>query len=237
MRIILRALTTGKYILLAVVAALTLATASVAVAGSGVGGVFNLGQTNTVNAITKLVGSVTGASLVIDNNSTNAAATALNLQVEPGKSPMKVNSQTKVTNLNADRLDGKDPAEFSSVYFFGRDNHFDLGSAGGVDKDIATLSGLPAGEYLVNANVAAVNFQTPDFFRCALRVGGTNHPGSTTWAGNQNPVSQITTTTAVSLTSTSDVTLHCSHDDDVSPPPYVESIRIYAIRTGELHVQ
>ena len=112
MKTVLRALTTGKYILLAVVAALTLATASVAVAGSGVGGVFNLGQTNTVNAITKLVGSVTGASLVIDNNSTGTAATALNLQVEPGKSPMKVNSTTKVANLNADRLDGKDSSAF-----------------------------------------------------------------------------------------------------------------------------
>jgi hypothetical protein len=107
MRTILRALTTGKYILLAVVAALTLATASVAVAGSGVGGVFNLGQTNTVNAITKLVGSVTGASLVIDNNSTGTGATALDLQVEPGKTPMKVNSTTKVTNLNADTVDGR----------------------------------------------------------------------------------------------------------------------------------
>src|SRR5918995_2535680 len=112
MNTVLRALTTGKYILLAVVAALTLATASVAVAGSGVGGVFNLGQTNTVNAITKLVGSVTGASLVIDNNSTGTAATALNLQVEPGKTPMKVNSQAKVANLNADRLDGKDSSAF-----------------------------------------------------------------------------------------------------------------------------
>jgi hypothetical protein len=114
MRTILRALTTGKYILLAVVAALTLATASVAVAGSGVGGVFNLGQTNTVNAITKLVGSVTGASLVVDNNSTGTGATALDLQVEPGKTPMKVNSTTKVANLNADRLDGKDSTQFAN---------------------------------------------------------------------------------------------------------------------------
>jgi hypothetical protein len=115
MRTILRALTTGKYILLAVVAALTLATASVAVAGSGVGGVFNLGKTNTVNAITKLVGSVPGASLIIDNNSTDTAATALNLQVEPGKTPMKVNSTTKVANLNADRLDGKDSTELAPI--------------------------------------------------------------------------------------------------------------------------
>jgi len=238
MRTVLRALfSRRKFTVLAVVGVLTLGTASTALAGSGVGGVFNLGKTNTVNAITKLVGSVIGASLVIDNNSTDPAATALNLQVEPGKTPMKVNSDAKVTNLNADRLDGKDPAEFSSVYFFGRENHFDLGSAGGVDKDIATLSGLPAGEYLVNANVAAVNFHTPDFIRCGLRVGGTNYPGSTTWAGNQNPVSQITATTAVSLTSPADVTLHCGHDGNLSGLPYLESVRIYAIRTSEVHVQ
>jgi hypothetical protein len=96
-----------KFTLLAVVGALTIVTASTALAGSGVGGVFNLGKTNTVNAITKLVGSVIGASLVIDNNSTDPAATALNLQVEPGKTPMKVNSTTKVANLNADTVDGR----------------------------------------------------------------------------------------------------------------------------------
>jgi hypothetical protein len=104
-----------KFTLLAVVGALSVVTASTALAGSGVGGVFNLGNTNTVNAITKLVGSVAGASLVIDNNSTNSAATALNLQVEPGKTPMKVNSQTKVTNLNADRLDAKDSTELAPI--------------------------------------------------------------------------------------------------------------------------
>jgi hypothetical protein len=94
--------------LLAVVAALTLGTASAALAGAGVGGVFNLGVTNSVDAITTLVGDVAGPGLRIDNNSTNAAATALDLQVEPGKAPMKVNSGTKVTNLNADKVDGID---------------------------------------------------------------------------------------------------------------------------------
>jgi hypothetical protein len=64
--------------------------------------------TNSVDAITTLVGSVAGPSLRIDNNSINAAATALDLQVEPGKAPMKVNSGTKVTNLNADKVDGID---------------------------------------------------------------------------------------------------------------------------------
>ncbi len=106
MKTVLRALfSRRKFTVLAVATALTLGTASAALAGSGVGGVFNLGVTNTVNAITKLTGSVAGSSLQIVNNSTNAAATALNLQVATGKPPLKVNSTTKVANLNADQLD------------------------------------------------------------------------------------------------------------------------------------
>jgi hypothetical protein len=113
MKSILRSLLSrGKFTVLALVAALTLATASTALAGVGVGAVFNLGVVNSVNAITTLVGSVAGPSLRIDNNSTNALATALDLQVEPGKAPMRVNSSTKVTSLNADLLDGQDSSAF-----------------------------------------------------------------------------------------------------------------------------
>jgi hypothetical protein len=118
MKTVLRALLSrGKYTLLAVVAVLTLSSASVALAGSGVNGVFNLGVTNTVNALTTLVSGAAGVGpagplLRIDNNSTNAAATALELLVEPGKAPMKTNSGTKVTNLNADQVDGKDQSAF-----------------------------------------------------------------------------------------------------------------------------
>jgi hypothetical protein len=120
MKTVLRALLRGKYTFLAVVAALTLTSASVALAGSGVNGVFNLGVTNTVNAITTLVSGAAGVGpagpmLRIDNNSTNAAATALELLVEPGKAPMKTNSGTKVTNLNADRLDSKSAEQLSRV--------------------------------------------------------------------------------------------------------------------------
>ena len=96
---------------LAVILALTVGLASTALAGTGVGARFQLGQTNTVNAITKLVGSVAGPSLQLDNNSTNAAATALDLQVEPGKAPMTVNSDAQVANLNSDKLDGKSATE------------------------------------------------------------------------------------------------------------------------------
>jgi hypothetical protein len=98
---------------LAVILALTVGLASTALAGTGVGARFQLGQTNTVNAITKLVGSVAGPSLQVDNNSTNANATALDLQVEAGKAPMNVNSDAKVANLNSDKIDGLDSSSFA----------------------------------------------------------------------------------------------------------------------------
>jgi hypothetical protein len=84
---------------LAIMLALVFGVATTALAGTGIGATFNLGQINTVNAISKLVGSVAGPSLQIDNNSTDAAATALDLQVEAGKAPMKINSETQVANL------------------------------------------------------------------------------------------------------------------------------------------
>src|SRR3712207_555741 len=96
---------------LAVILALTVGLASTALAGTGIGARFDLGKTNMVNAVTRLVGSVGGPSLTIDNNSATGAATALNLQVEAGKAPMKVNSGAKVADLNADEVDGKSASE------------------------------------------------------------------------------------------------------------------------------
>jgi hypothetical protein len=96
---------------LAVILALTVGLASTALAGTGIGARFDLGKTNAVNAVTRLVGSVGGPSLTIDNDSANGAATALHLQVEAGKAPMKVNSGAKVADLNADEVDGKSASE------------------------------------------------------------------------------------------------------------------------------
>lgn len=92
---------------LAMIFALVLGAATTALAGTGVGATLDLGKTNTVNAVSRLVGSVAGASLTIDNDSNASSATALDLSVQPGKAPMKVDSQAKVANLNADRLDGQ----------------------------------------------------------------------------------------------------------------------------------
>ena len=59
---------------LVVVLAVMLGVASAALAGTGVGAAFNLGKTNTVNAMSSLVGSVAGPSLKIDNTFTGATA-------------------------------------------------------------------------------------------------------------------------------------------------------------------
>jgi hypothetical protein len=64
---------------------------------------------NTATAITKLTGTVGGGpALQVSNPSTATGSTALDLQVATGKAPMKVNRTAKVTNLNADKVDGRD---------------------------------------------------------------------------------------------------------------------------------
>jgi hypothetical protein len=139
---------------LAVILALTVGLASTALAGTGVGARFDLGKTNTVNAITRLVGSVAGPSLVVDNDSTDASATALNLQVEAGKAPMKVNSSAKVANLNSDKLDGKSEADFyaagSKVADASHADQADSAATAQSAQNADTLDGKSANEIGLN---------------------------------------------------------------------------------------
>lgn len=107
---------------LSVILALLLSVTSAALAGTGVGDTFNLGKKNTVNRLSQLVGSTNNALLRIDNNNAGSNATALNLQVEPNHAPMKVNSSTQVSNLNADLVDGRSASTFvaNSTYRLGQ---------------------------------------------------------------------------------------------------------------------
>jgi hypothetical protein len=187
MKTVLRALLRGKYTVLAVVAAVTLTSASVALAGSGVNGVFNLGVTNTVNAITTLVSGAAGVGpagpmLRIDNNSTNAAATALELLVEPGKAPMKVNSGTKVTNLNADRLDGKHDNQLLRVASFSGQSPLTSGAAGPVAT--TTINAPTAGFLVIDAGVDTWNFAERATVLCYIQIDNNSSfvPGSIRFA-------------------------------------------------------
>src|SRR6266540_2665517 len=94
------------------VALAALLVTTTALAGSGVGGVFNLGQTNSVTGTSTLTGDTAAPQLTLKNTSTDANATALNLSVPSTRTPFKVNSAVKVSNLNADKLDGRDSTYF-----------------------------------------------------------------------------------------------------------------------------
>jgi len=99
---------------LATMMAALLGMASMAFAGNG--DPWILGQLNSATAITRLAGGggVDGPMLGVTNNDTGSDDTALDLNVQSGEPPMTVNSQTRVTNLNADRLDGMNASAFAA---------------------------------------------------------------------------------------------------------------------------
>jgi hypothetical protein len=78
------------------------------------GGNFLLGKPNSASSTTSLTAPIAGKGLQVTNTSTGAGATALGLKVASGHPPFAVNSGTKVTNLNADKLDGIDSTGFYS---------------------------------------------------------------------------------------------------------------------------
>src|SRR5215475_7641795 len=86
------------------ITAMACLTATSALAGTGVGAVFNLGRTNTVNASSSLRGSAKGSMLAVTNSK---GGPALSLNVAKGKPPLVVNSGTRVRHLNASLLDGR----------------------------------------------------------------------------------------------------------------------------------
>src|SRR5215210_7468657 len=96
---------------LALVLALILGVASVAL--SATGGNFILGKANEATTVSKLTASIAGPALTLVNQSTDTAATALNISVASGKAPLRVNAAAgTATNLSADEIDGKDSSEF-----------------------------------------------------------------------------------------------------------------------------
>jgi hypothetical protein len=141
---------------LAVLLALVLSVGSVALAGTGVGANFNLGQKNSVNRLSQLVGATDSAMLRIVNNDAGTNATALDLRVEPGLAPMKVNSSTQVSNLNADLVDGRSSSSFlaNSTYRLGQGQ--ERGGAVQSGGKVLTQSCL-SGDRLLSGGPASVN--------------------------------------------------------------------------------
>jgi hypothetical protein len=116
----------------AIMLAFTVGLASTALAAVP-GDPFKLGRLNSIEQITRLVGSASDAMLRIDNE---GSGTALDLRVEPGEAPMTVDSDKKVADLNADKLDGKSADDFVSEDKTYRVTELENGLGGGLDETV-----------------------------------------------------------------------------------------------------
>jgi hypothetical protein len=90
---------------LALVLALLFGLPSMALAANGQP--FILGQNNTATLLTRLTSNVDGAAMQIVNNNSGDDDSALYLSVQEGETPMRVTSDARVPNLNADYVDGR----------------------------------------------------------------------------------------------------------------------------------
>src|SRR4051812_14198132 len=95
--------------------AVSLLSLVIALGGAGyaaTGGNFILGMSNTATNLSALRADISGPAVRSVNLSTASGATAHAMIVASGHAPFAVNSSTKVSNLNADKLDGLDSAAF-----------------------------------------------------------------------------------------------------------------------------
>jgi len=110
-------------------------------AWAATGGNFILGQANGATTQTGLTANFAGKTLQLANTNTAAGATPLGLVAGTGRPPFTTNSTTKVTNLNADKLDGIDSTGFLAV--------------GGKAADSNLLDGLNSTAFLPAGGQAA----------------------------------------------------------------------------------
>ena len=117
MKTIFSAMVKGKFRILTAVVALTVVSSGAVLAATYTGSkvAFVLNKTNLVSTVaTKLYSNAAGAALTLGTHSTSSSATPLSLKTKTGEqAPMQVNSETKVTNLNADKLDDQDSTDFA----------------------------------------------------------------------------------------------------------------------------
>lgn len=140
---------------LSVILAVVLGVATMAFAANG--DALRLGRGNVATAVTRLggVAGVDGPMLRITNNNPDTNDTALDLMVQSGEPPMTVNSSARVTNLNADQLDGKDEGQFATrLHALIKGSDGSLVRGNGVTAQFKTASPSAGGyEVLFDRNV------------------------------------------------------------------------------------
>ncbi len=125
----------------AVMVALVLGLASAALGADG--GPFKLGKSNFAQSVTSLIKS--------------GAGPALNLQVDSGP-PLSVNSSDKVTDLNADLIDGQDSTAFlrNNTYFLSIATYGEDGPPNPNGRNLTVLL-CDEGDLVLNASYTLVD--------------------------------------------------------------------------------
>jgi hypothetical protein len=140
----------------AVMLALLVGVASSAFGANG--DFWKLGSGNAATQITKLGGAlgVNGPMVRLTNNNADTDDTALELLVQPGESPMHVNSATRVDSLNADQVDGKSASEFVANSIYKRESAVVAGTDKG-DGTFVLGQACDPGDVLLSGGPANVN--------------------------------------------------------------------------------
>lgn len=161
---------------LAVMLALVVGVASAAFGANG--DAWRLGRANVATTITSLGGTlgVDGPMLRLTNNNPDPNDTALDLQVQTGEAPMSVNSTTKVSNLNADRLDGLDYTWFMRGSIYKTESVTTVGQQLG-DGTFRTVAWCDEGDFLISGGPANIDRETDllESFPAPPVVNGTNY--------------------------------------------------------------
>jgi hypothetical protein len=145
----------GKATLLTMMVALTLATVTPAFAANGKPLIMGV-LTNQATAVTRLTANIANPALQIINKSTSG--TALQLVTDANRPPMVVNSATKVTNLNADKVDGLDSTQLQGAKAYAHINAngtIDFSRSKNVNRSTKEV-GIP-GLYCINSTVTPHN--------------------------------------------------------------------------------
>jgi hypothetical protein len=153
------------------------------------GGNFILGNPNSASSTTSLSAPTAGKALQVTNTSTAAGATALGLNVASGHSPFTINSGTKVTNLNADKIDGIDSSGFlpsASVKHLIYTASATSSSSGAPITPIATV-----GPYTIKGQCE--NTISNNFTHARIYVRGIAGTADSLWSETQNDSTDLGT--------------------------------------------
>lgn len=128
----------------------------------------------------------------------------------------------------------------SSGYFTKRD-HEDITAGQSNPQEVAQLSFLPAGNYLVFARATVANFTTAgEGVRCLVTANGSPSPVSSIAVGTTSGFTSfgdLSVIAPVNAAAQFNLAFECYHDQVQGSDPYLEAIQLSAVRLGSLDIR